>query len=256
MLLVVTAVALMTLDARSVGPFNGVRRLAFTATQPLRTGIDIVLSPITQAWNGSVHYDELADENARLRAQIAELEGRAARLPDVEADLAALLAATDIDYIGDIPRVTGRVVSDRDTNLERILEIDRGSDDGLEVGQPVVTGTGLVGRLLAVERSRSQVQLITDPRLRVGLVNPSTRATGVSAGEGTGEDLVIDLVDGALERVSDGSRFETSGFDRSRYPGGIPVGRLRIDGERTTIEPSADLSNLGYLTVLLVPEPE
>lgn len=255
-LLVVTALALMTLDARSVGPFNGVREVAYTATQPLRAAVGFVVSPVAGAWNGAVHYDDLQDENAQLRRDIAELEGRVAGLPDVELELEQLLEATDIDYIGDIPRVAARVVTDRDTNLERIVEIDRGSDDGCEVNMPVVTGSGLVGRIIAVEGGRSQVQLITDARLHVGVVTASNRVTGVTSGNGNGNDLVVDLVDGAVDVVSTGTRFLTSGFDRSRYPGGIPVGRLVIDGDATTLVPIADLENLGYVTVLLVPEPE
>lgn len=246
----------MTLDARSVGPFSAVRELVFAGTQPLRSTVDIAVSPMVDAWNGAVHYDEVERENAQLRARVVELEGRIERLPDVEAELRSLLAATDIDDPADVPKVTARVVSDRDTNLERIVEIDAGSDDGLEVGHPVVTGAGLVGRLIAVEASRSQVQLITDPRMNVGLINPQSRAAGVSSGDGTGQDLVLDLVDGAVESVSQGSRFETSGFDRSRYPGGIPVGRLRIEGDATFLQTSADLDRLGYVTILVVPEPE
>ncbi len=256
MLLVFTALALMTLDARSVGPFNGVREVAYTATQPLRSLVGFVLSPVTGAWNGAVHYDDLEEENAQLRRDLAELEGQVASLPDTEAELEQLLAATEIDFVGDTPRVVARVVTDRDTNLERIIEINRGSDHGCEVGMPVITGTGLIGRLIAVEAGRSQVQVLTDPRLRVGVVTSSSRATGVTSGAGTGEALVLDLVDGAVDLVTEGTRFETSGFDRSRYPGGIPVGRLVVDGDATFLTPTADLTNLGYVSVLLVPEPE
>lgn len=246
----------MTLDARSVGPFNGVREVAYTVTNPLRSAVGFVLSPIGSAWNGAVHYDDLEEENAQLRRELAEYEGRIDRLPDVERELDELLEATGIDYIGDLPRVTARVITDRDTNLERIVEIDRGSDDGCEVGMPVVTGSGLVGRIIAVEGGRSQVQVITDPRLQVGVVTRGARVTGVSVGNGTGENLVVDLVAGTRDLVSSGTRFQTSGFDRSRYPGGIPVGRLIVDGEATRLEPTADLDRLGYVTVLLVPEPE
>ncbi len=255
-LLVLTAVALMTLDARTVGAFNGVRQLAYTATQPLRSAVGFVLSPIEGAWNGAVHYDDLQDENAALRRDIADLEGQVERLPAAEVELKQLLEATNLDYIGDVPRIAAKVVTDRDTNLERIVEINRGSNDGCEIGMPVLTGSGLVGRVIAVEGTRSQVQLLTDPRLRVGVVTRSARATGVTSGAGTGQDLVLDLVDGAVDLVTTGTRFETSGFDRSRYPGGIPVGRLTVDGDSTSLTPSADLDNLGYVTVLLVPEPE
>lgn len=251
-LLVVTALGLMTLDARSVGPFNGVRRGVFAVTQPLRGVVDIALSPVADAWNGAVHYDSIEEENAQLRARVVELEATVDRLPEAEAELESMLTASNIDYLAEIPRVTARVVADRDTNLERIVEIDKGSDDGLIEGQPVVTGNGLVGRLLAVEGSRSQIRLISDPRLSVGVINPTTRAIGVTAGDGNGEDLVLDLADGAIDSVNSGTRFETSGFEQSRYPGGIPVGRLVLDDDEVRLDPIADLDNLGYVTVLLV----
>ena len=164
-----------------------------------------------------------------------------------------MLLATELDFLGEMPRVTGRVVGDRRTGLERIVEIDRGSDDGIEEGMPVVTGEGLVGRIHLVLSDRSVVRLISDPRFSVGVVSPVTGAVGVTAGRGEDRDLNVNIEESALDAVSSGQRFETS-----RYPGGIPVGTLEIDDEREIrrIEPATDLDRLGYLTVLLVPEPE
>lgn len=255
-LLVITAVALMTLDARASGPFGGIRRFAFSVVQPIRSVADYALSPLTGVWNGAVHYDDVVEENHRLRYRIAELEGQIGRLPAVEEELAQFLAANDLSYIADIPSVTAKVVSDRDTEVERVIEIDRGHNHGVVEGQPVVTGHGLVGRVLLVQGDRSQIQLITDPRMYVGLINPQTRATGVANGAGSGRSLVLDLSDASVALVSTGARFETSGFDRSPYPGGIPVGRMRIVDDEVQLIPIAELDRLGYVSVLLTePEP-
>ena len=68
---------------------------------------------------------------------------------------------------------------------------------------------------------------------------------------------MVDLQEASLDLGETGDRFRTSGFDRSRYPGGIPVGRLEVDegNDHRTLEPFADLDQLTFLTVLLVPEP-
>ncbi|MFT7601348.1 MAG: rod shape-determining protein MreC [Acidimicrobiales bacterium] len=257
-LLVVTALALMTIDARGFGPVQSARRLALGTIRPVGDGLRWAVSPAVDGWRGAVHYDELEEENALLRERVAQLEGRIEQLPATEIQLEQLLLATELDFLGEMPRVTGRVVGDRRTGLERIVEIDRGSDDGIEEGMPVVTGEGLVGRIHLVLSDRSVVRLISDPRFSVGVVSPVTGAVGVIAGRGEDRDLNVNIEESALDAVSSGQRFETSGFDRSRYPGGIPVGTLEIDDEREIrrIEPATDLDRLGYLTVLLVPEPE
>ncbi len=247
----------MTIDARGFGPVQSLRRAVFSVTQPVSSGLGWAISPVTDGWNGAVHYDDLEEENARLRQRLAELEGRVEQLPDNQLELEQLLAATELEFIDDTPRVTARVVSDRRTGLERIVELDRGSDDGVEEDMPVVTGEGLVGRVVLVTADRSIIRLITDPRLSVGVVSPASGALGVTSGSGEGEDIVVDIEADSLEAVTTGGTFETSGFDRSRYPGGIPVGRVVVDEERDirTIEVAADLERLAYLTILLVPEP-
>ena len=253
----VTAIVLMTLDSRSFGPFQDARRITLTVSQPFRDGFGWVASPVVDAWNGAVHYDSLRDENAALRAQVADLEGQVDRLPDTEAELERLLEATDLGYVDDIDRVTGRVVSDRRTGLERIIEIERGSNDGIAEGMPVVTGRGLVGRVMMVTPDRSAIRLISDPRFSVGVVDPATGAIGLATGAGEGRDLMVDLQEASLDLGKTGDRFWTSGFDRSQYPGGIPVGRLEVDerNDHRTLELFADLDQLIFLTVVLVPEP-
>ncbi len=245
---------MMTLDARQTGPFQGVREAAYSVTSPLRSAVGFILSPIGDTWQGIVHYDDLAAENDELRERVAELEGVVDRLPDREAELNELKIGTDIDFVEALPTIAASVTSDRRTSVERIIEIDRGSDDGLREGMPVVTGDGLVGRIILVTGETSQVQLISDPRTSIGVVSRGTRAIGVTTGDGDGVDLRVDLEEGAVDVLAPGVRFETSGLNASDYPGGIPVGRLVIDGVRVRIEPLADLDRLAFVTVILTEE--
>ncbi len=247
----------MTIDARGFGPLQAARRVTLVVTQPVRSVVQWAVSPLSDGWQGAVHYGYLQEENAQLRRRVAELEGVVERLPDTELELQQLLNATELDYLGDVPRVTARVVADRDTGLERIVEINRGSDDGVEQDMPVVTGQGLVGRVILTTSDRSVIRVVTDPRFSVGVLSAETGAIGVATGTGAGSAMVVDLDANSVELAIDGGRYETSGFDRSRYPGGIPVGTLVVGptGDQRTLEPAADLERLGYITVLLVAEP-
>jgi rod shape-determining protein MreC len=252
-LLVVTAVALMTIDVRGFGPLDRARELTLGATRPARDLIGWVASPVVDGWRGMVLYDDVVAENAELRSRIAELEGALDRAPEAEEELARLLRATDIPFIGDIPTVVARVVADRDTGLERLIEIDKGSDDGLGSGMAVVTGRGLVGRLELVTPRRAVVRLITQPQFSLG-VRSRAGAIGVARGDGNGKNLTLELSEARLELARDGQRFETTGLDRSVFPPGLPVGRLVGDpnqDDEVWLEPLADLDRLEFVSVVL-----
>lgn len=257
-LLVITALAMMTIDTRGSGPFTAARSSAFAATAPVRDVVAALVRPLSATWNGAVHYDDLLDENEQLRAEVARLEGEVARLPDVEADLAALRDATGLTVDGAVPRLTARVVSDRDTGVERIIELDRGSADGIVNGMPVVVGSGLVGVVLDVySDDRSTIRLISDPRFDVGISGVQSGATALASGDGDGRPLRVDIQVQAMAEVADGERFETNAFSE-RFPPDIPVGTYRFDSASNTaeLEPFVDLDNLVFVTVLLTEAPE
>ncbi len=287
-LLVATAFTFLVLDVAGFGPIVNVRKTVLTVGQPIGAVLAFVVSPLTATWHGAVHYDELTEENHELRRRVAELEGGIAGREDAEAELRSLLAATEIEYLGDLERVTAKVVVDRRTELERVVEIDKGRQAGIVRGMPVVTGNGLVGIVELVSGDRSVIRLITDGDTAVGV--RSDHGLGLAAGGRDGR-LVLDLTPRLAESIRlgavvDGERFVTSGVDRSAYPAGIPVGTLVISGGvdqqdpddngslspaaptrrvgqdgygadelEVYLEPLAGIDRLGYLTVLLADPP-
>lgn len=287
-LVVATALTLLALDAAGFGPIASLRRTVVSVGQPVGVVLEVAVSPVTGAWHGAVHFDDVVAENHRLRRRVAELEGRLHGIPDIEAELRAVLEATEIEYLGDVDRVSARVVADRRTAMERIVEIDKGEDAGIGRGMPVVTGSGLVGTVELTTGGRSLIRLITDVEVAVGV--RSDNGLGLAIGRPDGRlrlQPAPELAESIRLGVIDGQRFVTSGVDRSVFPAGIPVGTLAVrpgstrpspagpgrsvdgevvDGEaaapvdeieldRLELIPLADLDRLGYLTVLLVDPP-
>ena len=100
--------------------------------------------------------EELKIENAKLRALVAENESLKAALRFSERYRDAAVVA--------------RVVSESNDDALRALVIDRGSDDGLSEGQPVVVGDGiLIGKLHDVHRRTSTVLLLSDSKSRLAV---------------------------------------------------------------------------------------
>lgn len=262
-LLVLTSLAVLTLDFRDSNIVSSARRAASTAFSPLRGVAETATEPFTTAWHGITDYGDVRSENDRLRARIDELEGGAVLDEDATEQLEALLDELDIEWVGDIPTGTARVVAGPGSNFSHTIEIDKGSDAGFKEGMPVVNGAGLVGKLVQVSAHRSTVQLITDPDFAVGVRLVPGGSPGTARGTGEGEDLIVDTGLEADAEVARGTALTTSGTDRSAFPASIPLGRVRSTREGSggltldlVVRPLADTERLTFVTVMLWESPE
>ncbi|MGH9165546.1 MAG: rod shape-determining protein MreC, partial [Acidimicrobiales bacterium] len=123
-------------------------------------------------------------------------------------------------------------------------------------GMPVVSGAGLVGRVVDVSTRRAAVLLISDPTSSVGVRLAGSGDVGVATGRGRGSTLRIDLVE-PLTKVEPGEALVTSGLEQSAFPPGIPVGQVKAATTATgalqqdvTAQPVADLDRLSFVKVL------
>jgi rod shape-determining protein MreC len=259
-LLVLTSLALLTLDFRDAAIVQSARRTAGSVFSPLRGAAETVSEPFANAWDGITGYDDLKSENEELRRQLDEKAGQAVLDEDAAAQLDEVLGQLGIEWVGDIETTTARVLSGSPSNFSHTVDISKGSDDGVKVGMPVVNGAGLAGKVVLVTPDRSTVQLITDPDFAVGIRLLGTQITGTARGQGPGEDLVADtnLEPDAGARPEPGTSVTTSGIDVAAYPASIPVGKVRKVNEsrgglsiELEVQPMADIDRLAFLTVLL-----
>ena len=112
-------------------------------------------------------------------------------------------------------------------NWWRTIQIDLGRRDGLVENLPVLTSDGLVGRVLSVGYTRSQVVLIGDPNCRVSarVLNPAHDMGIISPG-GPLENSLVDLVYlSGNANLKPGQEVVTSG-EGGIFPYGIPIGQI------------------------------
>ncbi len=258
LLLVLTAVTLLTLDERSsgLGVMGAIRDGARDAFAPVDEVADSALRPVGDFFQGAIHYGDVREENARLRSLLAERDGQLLRAADAEREREALLDQQDLEFARDIPAVAARVVSASTSNYQLTLEIDRGRDAGVARGMPVVSGAGLVGRVVSASRTRATVLLITDPTSNVGVRLSTSGEVGVAAGRGSRSSLRVDHVD-TEAKVEKGEVMVTSGLQQSLFPPQVPVGRVvaatAAPGalqQDVTIEPVVELRRLSFVKVL------
>ena len=258
LLLVLTAITLLTLDARGSTSrvFDKLKNAASDAFAPVQRSTSDALQPVGDFFSGALHYGDLKKENARLREQVQEQQASVVQAAEAEREAQSLKDIQKLDFVGDIPTVSASVVTTSTSNFDLTVEIDRGTDAGVAVGMPVVAANGLIGRVTQVSHVRATVLLVTDPGSNVGVRVVSSGEVAVAGGNGPGRPLRLDLVDNKTT-VAKGDNIVTSGLQGGRYPAGLPVGRvssvvaapgaIQPDVE---VDPIVDLHRLEFVKVL------
>jgi cell shape-determining protein MreC len=168
-LLVVTALVLLTFDQRGNRVIDGFRSAFITVTAPLRTVARVVATPIQNAWYGLTSFDELKRENDELRDRIEAQDGAAIAAEAVVYENSELKSELGLPTLAGIERVKAEVVSGAPSNFDQTITINQGERKGIKVGMPVITSGGLVGRVEQVTSRQSVVRLLSDPESTVGV---------------------------------------------------------------------------------------
>lgn len=209
-------------------------------------------------WTHYVWLRGVEQERNELRERVKELEAQNSRLLEFQREnerLRQLVSFSEkTGYYGVAASVIGRDPS----NWVRTIAIDRGADDGIRPGMPVVDGNGLVGQTTVVNSSSARVLLITDSSSAVDSIMQTSRATGIVEGGLTGELLRMRYVD-KLQAIplQTGERVITSGLD-GVFPKGIVIGVVqRVDPsvsgmfQLVEVQPTVDMNRLENVMVLI-----
>jgi len=257
--LVLASITLVTLSDRAgtARYFDKVRSIANEVANPVQSAVHSALRPVGNFIYGALHYGAAETEIRKLQEQVAALQTAPVVAAAEEAEAEQVLGLAHVKYLADIPSVTAEVVQFGSANFEETVEVNRGSVDGLAVGEPVVSAGGLVGSVSAVSPHLATVTLLDDPSFTVGVRDVRSGVVGAALGQGEGNTLEVqDINVGA--RVRRGDYMVTSGLSLEHFPAGIPVGTVTSVSAPSgalqlilSLKPFADLTNLQFVKVLL-----
>ncbi len=191
----------------------------------------------------------LRQTNTDLQNKVSSLE---TQLIQMQAQLQELQVLSSLlDFARSNPEnqyIAASVIGRDPVPFLRYIQIDKGSDDGLRHGMPVVTQQGLVGRVDAVTAGASRVQLITDSNSSVNVRLQTSGVEAMLVGSVTGE-VSLQMVPQDVT-LKPGELILTSGLG-GNYPPGIVVGQVVTVRKRendlfqtASIQPAVDLNNL------------
>jgi rod shape-determining protein MreC len=247
---------LLLLAASTVGILRPVHSLSYSFLSPFQDALRSVAKPIADTITNFNDIRELTRQNEALRGENERLNAEIARLREESTRREQLERLLDVrQSLSDHHFVAANVVARDPSNLRHLVAIDRGRDDGVRVGMPVVTeGRTLVGTITRVESNHAWVKLVTDVDSAVSAVVAESRAQGVVAG-GYSRRLSMEFV-GQDAPVKEGDTVVTSGVGGT-YPAGLVIGRVTgVSGSRqdvfrrVTVEPLASLARLETLLVM------
>jgi rod shape-determining protein MreC len=247
------------------GLLHALQRGAQEALAPIETGASRALKPVRDLFGWFGDTLDAKDENEKLKREVERLRGEVARGQTARRDARQLRGLVGLQRQDGFPEgtkpVTARVIARSPTVWFSSVKIDKGSDDGVRVDQPVIASGGLVGKVTSVSGGSAQVTLLTDASSAVSAQVMPEGANGIVKPEvGNPRDLLLDFVEKG-RRVTEGTTVVTSGFASSRveslFPRGIPIGTVtEVDldeielYQRVHIKPFADLRRLDWLQVL------
>jgi rod shape-determining protein MreC len=213
----------------------------------------------------------LRQRNTDLESEVSELQAQVIQLQQQVGETQVLAALVDFAQANPENQYKGAAVIGRDPSpfLHYVI-INRGSNDGIRRGMPVVTDQGLVGRIDAVIADASRVQLITDPASTVNVRLQNAETDASLSGSITG-DLSLDLVSQDTS-IQSGDLVLTSGLGGGYPPNLIvgQVGNVRTNDvdlfQQANVQPVVDFNRLQIVLIItnfepvdikpLLPEPQ
>ena len=240
------------------GPINSV---AGVFVVPFQKGITTVGTFLRNTTDRLSSITRLLEENERLTEEITRLTIENTNLEQEKYELTELrtLYKLDAQYEG-YEKTGARIIAKDAGNWYHAFVIDKGYDDGIGIDMNVISGGGLVGRVIDVGPDWAKVQsIIADNAAVSGMVLSSSDHLIVSG------DLELyrqgfvsfsKLVDEA-DKVSIGDKVVTSNIS-DKYLPGILIGYISTiedDSNNLTksgrITPAVDFEHMNEVLVLL-----
>lgn len=267
--LVVVSLILLTayFGGSSSNPLHAVQRGVVTVFSPIQKGASIALSPFRDVANFFSDTFKAKSEVGKLRSEVDQLQAKLARAQyaaSLNAQLSKQVGLDNSNSLASYKPVAAHVTF-RDPSLwYATVEVDRGTSDGVRVGDPVTGYGALVGQVTVAGSNFSIVTLITDHTMaEAAQVQDSSGDTGVlEPAVGNPNQLVLQYLPRNASVQKD-QQVVTVGFKsgplQDLYPPGIPIGQVSSVGNdlanngQVPVTPAADLRHLDVVQILTSP---
>jgi len=260
--LVVSHLVVISHQVDAGGGDSLLEHVLFGIFSPIQTAVARLVAGVSSAWSGYVALHGVREQNTAMLAQLHALELELDQTRQRASESERLRELLALKQAIPLQTVAAEVVAREGLPWFRSVTLDKGTRAGVALDAPVISASGVVGRVIAVGPHASRVQLLLDRDAGVGVVLERSRATGVASGqvgleEASHSELLMKYVS-VLADVTPGDRVLTSGLDRI-YPKGLVVGRVHSVGassglfKEVLVTPTARFEELEGVLVVTAP---
>ncbi|HEY8626208.1 MAG TPA: rod shape-determining protein MreC [Solirubrobacteraceae bacterium] len=250
-------------------PLHSVQRGIVEVLSPVQQGASTVLKPVRDIAGWFSDTLNAKSQRDQLRKQVAQYRNEVAQYRTAALQNAQLTRQIGLDNslgISSYRPIAAQVIARDPTLWYATIQVNRGSDDGVHLEDPVIGDGALVGKVTTVDATVSVVTLITDHSYAVAAqVQDQNGDTGVLVpAVGNPNQLLLQN----LPRPGSGQAgpqvnqlVVTAGFKfkalDSLYPAGIPIGQVSnanqnelLNNGQVQVAPAADLRHLDVVQIL------
>ena len=253
---IILALFVIGLIALALGGYlTPLSRLVLNPVVSAQTWLSVRFQALQNAIAAPQDLARLRQRNSEMEVEVSRMQTEIIVLKQQISETRVLSALVDFARVQPENRYLAATVIGRDPSpfFEYVI-INRGSDDGLRRGMPVVTQQGLVGRVAAVTADAARVQLITDPASSINVKLEPSRAQAVIRGEVSGEISLAMIPQSAPVEIGD--LILTSGLG-GNYPTNILIGQVTSVRRRETdlfqsasVQPVMDFNQLEIVLII------
>ncbi|WP_305857063.1 rod shape-determining protein MreC [Balneatrix alpica] len=258
-LLVVLSLAMLVADRYWSG-MERVRSALTVLTAPLQWVVDTPNQLWSLADKTLADREQLQAENTRLRSQMLVLERQAQKMAAITAENVRLRELLNASQRVDEKVLLADLIGVNPNPFQLQVVLNKGSQDGVFLGQPVLDAGGIMGQVIEVGPYTSRVLMITDASHAIPVQINRNGLRFIAFGEGVPGVLSLEHVQDTAD-IQEGDLLISSGLG-GRFPYGYPVGVVTSvvhdPGEPfalVKVKPSAQLDRSRHVLLLFGNEP-
>ena len=229
-------------------------KMIVAMASPLQHLVQFTYEKIASVFSHYVFLIGTSKKNETLEAQNGELRQKVVQVDELLQENERLRGLLSLETPSKYSPVTAERIATNSNAFERTIRINKGTDDHVEVGMPVINSPGVVGQVAQVFGDYSDIVLLTDKSSAIEVIVQRTRSRGILKGF-TQHQLSFEFFS-VDEDLQVGDIVISSGLDEV-YPEGIPVGVVSAttkQGRRlfltATVDPYVNFSKLEEVRIL------
>lgn len=221
--LMLLSIILIIVSATRPSAMEGTRAIISDIFAPVLSSVSLPFQSMSLILHDITSFAQIQADKARLEQENERLRQWYQTALLLESENKSLKDLLNLDVDPKYDHVSARIVSDSGNAFVKSILIASGKNNKIKKGAAVLSGHGLIGRIVEVSKTTSRVLLVTDINSRVPVILEGSGQNVIMAGANDENPKLIHLPQDS--EISEGARLYTSGYG-GVYPNGLPVGRV------------------------------